>query len=349
MTNFLEMSAFHAFEKTYFISITAGILCPIFQISVLPALQILCQSSALKNLCQPRCIIPPTSSFPLLMWQNKPRPIRIKALKRSLKPLKVPLNWGMTIWAVWQQMLNGVIASPPQRGLLSHNTQANKHSHMRVHLWVHAHTSTLYPKHCSCLLQYTYCAHKCRFGLAISFFFCCVFYEMSEYGSKPFAVSELLPRMKTNKHDNTLHFIFFPPSFNDLFLFRTQSCQKHHRRQDAEMWRTVVNTEGCGLLEADMKERRPDPLVCVLTMSVWVRANEFCVSSKHNDRLWEQFIWLKIKGVQGVSPFQREYSQKQRRIFIFIIFFCMIPQHWRCIWWCWNDGMPHWCKGEQIK
>lgn len=171
MTNFLEMSAFHAFEKTYFISITAGILCPIFQISVLPALQILCQSSALKNLCQPRCIIPPTSSFPLLMWQNKPRPIRIKALKRSLKPLKVPLNWGMTIWAVWQQMLNGVIASPPQRGLLSHNTQANKHSHMRVHLWVHAHTSTLYPKHCSCLLQYTYCAHKCRFGLAISFFF----------------------------------------------------------------------------------------------------------------------------------------------------------------------------------
>lgn len=89
-----------------------------------PALQILCQSSALKNLCQPRCIIPPTSSLPLLMWQNKPRPIRIKALKRSLKPLKVPLNWGMTIWAVWQQMLNGVIASPPQWGLLSHNTQA---------------------------------------------------------------------------------------------------------------------------------------------------------------------------------------------------------------------------------
>lgn len=176
MTNFLEMSAFHAVEKTYFISITAGILCPIFQISVLPALQILCQSSTLKNLCQPRCIIPPTSSLPLLMWQNKPRPIRIKALKRSLKPLKVPLNWGMTIWAVWQQMLNGVIASPPQRGLLSHNAQPYKNT--RVHLLAHTHThtqraaSTLYPKHCSCLLQYMYCAHKCRFGSL----FCCFYF-----------------------------------------------------------------------------------------------------------------------------------------------------------------------------
>lgn len=112
------------FEKTHFISITAGILCPIFQISVLPALQILCQSPTLKNLCQPRYIIPPTSSLPLLMWQNKLWPIRIKALKRSLKPLKVPLNWGMTIWAVWQQMLNRVIASPSQWGLQSHNTRA---------------------------------------------------------------------------------------------------------------------------------------------------------------------------------------------------------------------------------
>lgn len=64
MTNFREMSAFQAVEKTYFISITAGILCPIFQISVLPTLQIRCQSSALKNLCQPRCIIPSTSSPP---------------------------------------------------------------------------------------------------------------------------------------------------------------------------------------------------------------------------------------------------------------------------------------------
>lgn len=167
MTNFLEMSAFHAFEKTYFISITAGILCPIFQISVLPALQILCQSSALKNLSQPRCLIPPTSSLPLLMWQNKPRPIRIKALKRSLKPLKVPLNWGVTIWAVWQQMLNGVIASPPQWGLLSHNTQAHTHTQQAA--------STLHPKHCSCLLQYIYYAPKSRFGSALSFFFFVLF------------------------------------------------------------------------------------------------------------------------------------------------------------------------------
>lgn len=41
--------------------------------------------------------------------------------------------------------------------------------------------------------------------------------------------------------------------------------------------------------------------LCVLTMSVRVCANEFCVYLKHNDMPWEQFIWLKIKGVQGVS------------------------------------------------
>lgn len=143
MTNFLEMSAFHAVEKTYFISITAGILCPIFQISVLPALQILCQSSALKNLCQPWCIIPPSPlSPPFLMWQNKPRPIRIKALKRSLKPLKVSLNWGMTIWAVWQQMLNGVIASPPRRGLLSRGTRTHIQTLTQACESFHRHTQT---------------------------------------------------------------------------------------------------------------------------------------------------------------------------------------------------------------
>ena len=172
MTNFLEMSAFHAVEKTYFISITAGILCPIFQISVLPALQILCQSSTLKNLCQPWCIIPPASSLPFLMWQNKPRPIRIKALKRSLKPLKVPLNWGMTIWAVWQQMLNGVIASP-QRGLLTHNTHrySNAHKSAQAHTHKQLAAYAIYPKQCSCLLQNMFCAHKCRFDSSLSFFF----------------------------------------------------------------------------------------------------------------------------------------------------------------------------------
>lgn len=217
MTNFLEMSAFHAFEKTYFISITAGILCPIFQISVLPALQILCQSSALKNLCQPRCIIPPTSSLPLLMWQNKPRPIRIKALKRSLKPLKVPLNWGMTIWAVWQQMLNGVIASPPQRGLLSHNTQTCKHSHTRVHLWVHAHTNDCSIHPLPEALQLSFTVHvlcsqmQIWFSTFLFFFFffflrCFAVNCQSWVWLGAFAVSELLPRMKTNKHDNTLHF-----------------------------------------------------------------------------------------------------------------------------------------------
>lgn len=86
---------------------------PIFQISVLPH----SKSSAnlpLKNLCQ--SLMRYSLYLPLtpLMWQNKPWAIRIKALKRSLKPLKVSLNQEVTIWAVWQQALNGGIASPPQ-------------------------------------------------------------------------------------------------------------------------------------------------------------------------------------------------------------------------------------------
>lgn len=276
MTNFLEMSAFHAFEKTYFISITAGILCPIFQISVLPALQILCQSSALKNLCQPWCIIPPTSSLPLLMWQNKPRPIRIKALKRSLKPLKVPLNWGMTIWAVWQQMLNGVIASPPQRGLLSHNgTDIQTLTHARVcvrHAHIHTHTLSLPSSQSTAVVFYSTCIVLTNADLVqhFSFFFlfsfpfshCFAVNCQSRDWLWASAVSELLPRMKTNKHDNTLA----PPTpstptpplpFNDLFLFRTQPCRRHHPRRDAEMW--GVNTEGCGLLQAthESHESRP--------------------------------------------------------------------------------------------
>lgn len=206
MTNFLEMSAFHAAEKTHFISITAGILCPIFQISVLPAPQILCQSSALKNLCQPRYIIPPTSSPALLMWQNKPRPIRIKALKRSLKPLKVRLNRGMTIWAVGQQMLNGVIASPPQRALLRCHT-AHKPARARAPARAHTHTT-----HCSRPLPkapqpsftvYVLCSPMQVSVQHFSFFvcfdvFCCELSGQS-LALLPFAASELRPRMKTRQ------------------------------------------------------------------------------------------------------------------------------------------------------
>lgn len=96
--------------------------------------------SPLRISASPDALFPLPPLSPLLMWQNKLRPIRIKALKRSLKPLKVFLNWGMTIWAVWQQMLNGVIASPPQQGLLSRSTHARKPSHRHVNPFTHAHT-----------------------------------------------------------------------------------------------------------------------------------------------------------------------------------------------------------------
>lgn len=113
------MSAFHGVEKTYFISITAGILQADISDFSPPAPKILCQSSPLKNLWKSLTHYSLYLPLSLLMWQNKPRPIRIKALKRSLKPLKVSLNQEVTIWAVWQQALNGVIASPPQWALLS--------------------------------------------------------------------------------------------------------------------------------------------------------------------------------------------------------------------------------------
>lgn len=51
--------------------------------------------------------------------------------------------------------------------------------------------------------------------------------------------------------------------------------------------------EECALLEADMKERSWNPLV-VLTMSIWVRANQLCVYLQHNGVPWERFIWLEI-------------------------------------------------------
>lgn len=56
------------------------------------------------------------------MCQNKPRPIRIKALKRSLMPFKVPLNWwadnmssveAAAEWGDWSSLLRfGALPSP---------------------------------------------------------------------------------------------------------------------------------------------------------------------------------------------------------------------------------------------
>lgn len=54
-------------------------------------------------------------------------------------------------------------------------------------------------------------------------------------------------------------------------------------------------------------------------MSVRVCANEFCVYLKHNDMPWEQFIWLKIKGVQGVSLSVKILKSTEE--FSFFIFF----------------------------
>lgn len=106
------MSAFHGVEKTYFISITAGILQADISDFSPPAPKILCQSSPLKNLWKSLTHYSLYLPLSLLMWQNKPRPIRIKALKRSLKLLRFLLtgNWqyelcGSRHWMEWLLVL----------------------------------------------------------------------------------------------------------------------------------------------------------------------------------------------------------------------------------------------------
>lgn len=110
------MSAFHGVEKTYFISITAGILQADISDFSPPAPKILCQSSPLKNLWKSLTHYSLYLPLSLLMWQNKPRPIRIKALKRSLKLLRFLLTGN------WQYELCGsrhwMIGSLPQWVLL---------------------------------------------------------------------------------------------------------------------------------------------------------------------------------------------------------------------------------------
>lgn len=73
-----------------------------------------CKSAAnlppLRFSASPVALFPPSSSplpSTLLMWQNKPRPIRIKALKRSLKPAQgsfKPCNDNMSCVAVGQAL-----------------------------------------------------------------------------------------------------------------------------------------------------------------------------------------------------------------------------------------------------
>lgn len=108
---------------------------------------------------------------------------------------------------------------------------------------------------------------------------------------RAFAVSELLPRMKTNKHDNTFFLLFLPL----MMCF----CLGHSHVNSIIGGR-VLKCEGQGWTQRDVGE--VETHLCVLTTSAWVRANEFCVFLNHNGALWEQFIWLKIKGIRGVSP-----------------------------------------------
>lgn len=89
------------------------------------------------------------------------------------------------------------------------------------------------------------------------------------------------------------------------------------------MWRTGVNTEGCGLLETDMKERSRNPLMCANDVCMSACEWEFCVFLKHNAMLWEQFIWLKIKAVQGVSLLCAKMLKSTEEFSFYLFLWCL--------------------------
>lgn len=114
-----------------------------------------CKSSANlshKHLCRLPCdaffpSVPP--ALTLLMCQNKPRPIRIKALKRSLMAFKVPLNWwadnmssveAAAEWGDWSSSLRfGALPS-----LHSHSPTSTLTLYKPLKSHIHIHTSTLF-------------------------------------------------------------------------------------------------------------------------------------------------------------------------------------------------------------
>lgn len=186
-----------------------------------------------------------------------------------------------------------------------HTTHRLRNTHTCVCAceYTHTHTqhaaSTLYPKHCSCLLQYMHCAQESGFGSALSFFFLFSFFPpcfavRAEFASKHFLYLNCCPGWKKPQTNVTIPCIPPPPSLMICLCFGHRHVKSIIGGRMLDEW-----MEECALLEADTKERSWSPLV-VLTMSIWARANQFCVYLKHNGVPWERFIWLEIKGVQGV-------------------------------------------------
>lgn len=118
----------------------------------------------------------------------------------------------------------------------------NTHTCVCVCEYTHTHTqhaaSTLYPKHCSCLLQYMHCAQESGFGSALSFFFFSFLFFLHvlllELSLPPSICCIWTAAQDEKKPKQTWQYLASPPPlFNDLPLFWTQTCQKHHWRQDA--------------------------------------------------------------------------------------------------------------------
>lgn len=180
----------------------------------------------------------------------------------------------------------------------------NTHTCVCVCEYTHTHTqhaaSTLYPKHCSCLLQYMHCAQESGFGSALSFFFFSFLFFLHvlllELSLPPSICCIWTAAQDEKQPKETWQYLASPPPPSLMICL----CFGHRHVKSIIGGRMLDEwMEECALLEADTKERSWSPLV-VLTMSIWARANQFCVYLKHNGVPWERFIWLEIKGVQGV-------------------------------------------------
>lgn len=80
-----------------------------------------------------------------------------------------------------------------------------------------------------------------------------------------------------------------------------------------------VNREGCGLLDADMKERSRNPLVCAITASVRVRVS--CLLKNRMACCESSLSGWKLKEFKVSHFAAAKISQKHRRILILSFFY----------------------------
>lgn len=157
------------------------------------------------------------------MWQNKPRPIRIKALKRSLMLLKVPLNWQTDNMSCVEAGLNEEIGCPrwgPQQHLRSPTFLLNPQEHPWTLQKEESRIATTW--------------YKTPTNVYFAVGFCLASLATSD--------SERLARcpchiwtVARNQRKTIAHFIFYPPTPTPtFFLFLRTHKQRQRQQQTTE-------------------------------------------------------------------------------------------------------------------